>query len=88
MYCFDRIPPQLFALLATLLGILLTTALDENEQNSMGNFIVSIGQALLTNVSQAQGQQELVNNQNQLNDLSMQMDHLRNQIESLKKNYH
>ncbi len=53
---FDRIPPNQFALIAALLGILLNLDLDTDEQNSLGNFLVSIGQTMLTAAAQAANQ--------------------------------
>lgn len=52
--CFFSLPPAQFALLSALLGILLTESLDLDQQNSLGNFIVGVGQSLL--VAAAQGQ--------------------------------
>jgi len=53
MHNFDRIPPNQFALIAALLGVLLNLDLDADEQNSFGNFLVSVGQTMLTAAAQA-----------------------------------
>jgi len=72
---FFSIPPRQYALLSTLLGILLIGNLDLNQQNSLGNFIVNVGQAILTAAAQGQA---LQNN-------SSQDDRIRKKIEMLKK---
>lgn len=81
MLCFDSIPPDQFTLLATLLGILLANDLDVNEQNSLGNFIVSIGQSMLTLASQA----ENIKSQHENRDVRHQLDQLSSQLDSIKK---
>lgn len=85
MFNFDKIPPREFTLLATLLGILLTFSLDVNEQNSLGNFIVSIGQSLLTNAAQTTAQENLSMDQQQYSDICQKVDQLNAQLADLKK---
>jgi len=63
-------------LLASLLGILLIDNLDLDQQNALGNFIVGIGQSILTAAAQGQSLQ----NGDQQND-----DHIRQQVQLLKK---
>ncbi|WP_042317119.1 hypothetical protein, partial [Desulfofarcimen acetoxidans] len=48
------LPPQQFTLLSALIGILLINYLNINEQNSLGNFLVGIGQTLLTAAAQGE----------------------------------
>jgi hypothetical protein len=52
--CLFSLPPKQFVLLSSLIGVLLTENLDLNEQNSLGNFIVNVGQSIL--IAAAQGQ--------------------------------
>jgi hypothetical protein len=78
--CFFSLPPKQLALLSSLIGILLIDDLDLNQQNSLGNFIVNIGQAILTAAAQGQS---LQSNSSQ-NDNS-QKDDTRQQFEILKK---
>jgi len=85
MFLFDNIPPKQFTLLSTLLGLLLVDVLNENEQNSFGNFLVSMGQSLLTNVSQIQTQKSLADSQQQYQDLCNQISVLNSQLKELKK---
>ncbi|MCX7920603.1 MAG: hypothetical protein N3B21_01055 [Clostridia bacterium] len=73
--CFFSLPPKQFSLLSSLLGILLIDNLDLNRQNSLGNFIVNVGQAILTAAAQGQS----------LQSNSSQNDHIRQQIQMLKK---
>lgn len=54
MTYFDGIPPNRFALLAAVIGILLNLGLDANEQNALGNFLVTVGQTMLTVAAQSQ----------------------------------
>lgn len=62
--CFFSLPPKQFALLSSLIGILIIDKLDINQQNSLGNFLINVGQVILT--SAAQGQ--LIQSNNQQND--------------------
>lgn len=82
MKIFDFVPPRQFSLLATLLGLLLTFDLDENEQNSFGNFLVSIGQAVLTNVAQLSNQEAQYINKDEL---SKKVDNLCDELDQIKK---
>ena len=51
---FFSLPPKQFALLSSLIGILLTDNLNPDQQNALGNFIVNIGQVILTSAAQGQ----------------------------------
>lgn len=48
------LPPQQFALFSSVIGLILTENLNLDQQNSLGNFIVGLGQTIL--VAAAQGQ--------------------------------
>ena len=75
--CFFNIPPKQFSLLASILGLLLIDGLSADEQNSLGNFLVSMGQSILTSA----GQEQLISsNDDQDDDLSEQLDLLKKQI--------
>lgn len=52
--CFFSLPPKEFSLLSSMIGLLLIDNLDINQQNSLGNFLVGVGQALLTAAAQGQ----------------------------------
>lgn len=52
------LPPKQFSLLASLIGLLLIDGLDLGEQNSLGNFLVGVGQAILTAAAQEQALQD------------------------------
>lgn len=56
MYAFNKLPPNQFALLAAFLGVLLNFALNSEEKAALGNFIISIGQTMLTAQAQEQNQ--------------------------------
>lgn len=62
--CFFSLPPKQFSLLSSLIGIVLIDNLDTNQQNSLGNFLINVGQAILT--SAAQGQ--LIENKTKIDD--------------------
>lgn len=52
--CFFSMPPKQYALLSSLLGILFVENLDTDQQNSLGNFFVSVGSSMLAAAAQAQ----------------------------------
>ena len=69
------------SLLAIGLGFLLSSNIDNNKQNSLGNFLELMGQTLLTISAQnmvLQSSPSRIELQQQINDL-------RNQIQELKK---
>lgn len=57
---FFSLPPKQFTLLSTLLGIQMTENLNIDQQNTLGNFLVGVGTAILTSA----GQSELIKEQN------------------------
>ncbi|MGI6144444.1 MAG: hypothetical protein GX092_07020 [Clostridia bacterium] len=73
---FFMLSPKQLTLLSTLLGLLLIDNLDIKQQNSLGNFIVNVGQAIL--VAAAQG--EVLQSNNSGND-----DYYHRQIKILKE---
>lgn len=77
---FFKLPPEQFTLLAYLVGALLAQNLDANEQNSLGNFVEAVGQAILTIAAQEQLQQTQ-NNQQQICE---QVELIKKQIELLE----
>lgn len=81
VFNFDKIPPNQFALIAALLGVLLNLDMDVNEQNSFGNFLVSAGQAMLTAAAQATNQEAHPTKSNMLN----RIDQMSAELDSLKK---
>jgi hypothetical protein len=87
MFNFDKIPPNQFSLIAALLGVLLNLDLDTNEQNSFGNFLVSIGQTMLTAAAQATNQQAHPTKSSiclQIDQMSAQLDALKKQVENCR----
>lgn len=46
------IPPAEFALLSSIIGVIIAAPLELMEQQSIGNFLVSTGQSILTYYSQ------------------------------------
>ena len=49
-----NINPQVFSFLAVLVGSALIGDYDVNEQNSIGNWLILVGQFMLTNAAQQQ----------------------------------
>ncbi|MPM72261.1 hypothetical protein SDC9_119234 [bioreactor metagenome] len=95
---FSLAPVQ-YTLLSVFIGLLLIDRLDLSQQNSLGNFIVNVGQTILT--AAAQGQ--LLNESNQAaqkregppkdisyDDMRRQIELLKNQIDIIgkKTNHH
>lgn len=56
------LPPKQLTLVAVLLGFLLLDDLSANEQNTLGNFLMLIGQVLETSATQMQYLQGLQSN--------------------------
>lgn len=75
---FFSMPPAQFSLVGTLLGLLLAEGLDLNQQNSLGNFLVSAGQAMLTEAAQGATLQSSTtqNVRQQILNLKQQINHL------------
>lgn len=78
---FFNIPPEQFSLLAYIVGTLLSQNLNANEQNSLGNFVEAVGQAILTIAAQEQLQQSQDNNQQ----IYEQVELIKKQIEFLER---
>jgi hypothetical protein len=81
MYCLSRLSPNRFALLAAFLGVLFGFALNSEEKAALGNFIVSIGQAMLT----AQAQQEYQESVGEREDLGREIRELDARMEEIKR---
>lgn len=80
-----NIPPDEFALVAALLGVGIANKLDANEQNSIGNFLESVGQTILTISAQEQLQKALIDEQKHNEQLKIQIEIMEKQMELLKK---
>jgi hypothetical protein len=80
--CLFLLPPKQFSLLSSIIGILLIDELDLGEQNSLGNFIVSIGQTILTAAAQGQLLQD---NNSQNDDAAHEIEALKKQLSELEK---
>ncbi|NLK86494.1 MAG: hypothetical protein GX279_03270 [Clostridiaceae bacterium] len=51
---FCAFSPAQFVLLATVLGLLIARGIDDSEQESLGNFLATMGQVLQTAASQSE----------------------------------
>lgn len=57
-----NIEPQLYSWIACAIGSLLVDDFNSNEQNSFGNWLILVGQFILTNAAQ----QQLINGRNRV----------------------
>lgn len=84
---FFDLPPELMTAVATVLGFALLGGLTYNQQNSLGNFLMLIGQILEMSSAQKQlltanqPSQAVLQLQRQMADLQKQIDELRNLIQ-------
>ena len=51
--CLFNLPPWQFSLLSSLIGLVLTEGLDVDQQNALGNFLVNVGQNMMTSAAQS-----------------------------------
>lgn len=70
------LPPKTFTLVSVLLGFVLIDDLPADKQNSLGNFIILVGQVIATNATQ----QSYVDNQKP----DEEKEQMKNDIETLK----
>lgn len=52
--CFFSLPPKQYAILSSVLGVLLVDDLDIGQQIALGSFIAHLGSAMLTAAAQRQ----------------------------------
>lgn len=81
MFYFDKIPPESFTLIAAFLGVLIDTVTTTDERNAMGNFLVSVGQTMLTSAAQAINQEAI----SKQKDMLSRMNEMCAQLESMKR---
>lgn len=80
--CLLSLPPKQFALLSTIFGLLLLDDLSIDQKNALGNFIVSVGQTILTAAAQ---EQSLQTDNSKEDQMCEDIEDLKNQITLLKK---
>lgn len=84
-----HLDPQTYALSATIVGALIAPDLTINEANSIGNWLVLVGDYLLAFAGQkALIQSQQNNNQNlnnQINSIIMALQRMQEELEKLKK---
>lgn len=61
-FSFILLPPDDFILIATFLGLMISRNLSIDEQNALGNFLLTIGQTIVTFA----GQKEFLESQEEL----------------------
>ncbi len=82
--CLLSLPPKQFATLATLFGLLLIDDLSIDQQSALGNFLLSVGQTILTASAQEQSLQSC-DSQNDQVQVQNDIEDLKKEIASLKK---
>lgn len=80
--CLLSLPPKQFALLSTIFGLLLLDDLSIDQKNALGNFIVSVGQTILTAAAQ---EQSLQTDNSKDDQICEDIEDLKKQITLLKK---
>lgn len=83
--CIFSLSPQQFSLLASAIGVAMTHGLNLNEQNSIGNFIVSVGQSILTAAAAGAGQSKVKEDGQQNQRIQKQLQTLKSQLASLEE---
>lgn len=79
-YWFFSLPPEVMTALATLIGFALLDDMTADQQNSLGNFLMLIGQVLETSANQKQLLSDIEQNrlisqmQCEINELKRKMD--------------
>ncbi len=68
---FFNIPPGSFSVLASILGVGLAKNLNSDQQNSLGNFILSVGQSIVTFNAQQTLQQSKDDNQQMIDQIQL-----------------
>jgi hypothetical protein len=82
--CLLSLPPKQFAALSTIFGLLLLDDLSIDQQSALGNFLLSVGQTILTASAQAQSLESCNSQNNQVRD---DIEDLKKQIALLKKDH-
>lgn len=82
LQCFFSLPPIPFTLLSSIIGVLLIDDLTLDQQNSLGNFLVGVGQTILTAAAQGVTLKSAKPKNNHLN---QQIKALREQLDSLEE---
>lgn len=73
------LPPKQFTLVGVILGFLLIDDLSPAKQNSLGNFIILIGQIIEASSAQAQVIQNMINTK-QNNDMIQDLNKIKNML--------
>lgn len=82
---FSQSPEQI-SILAAVLGIVISENLNLEEQNSLGNFIESVGQIILTFNAQQQLLESKKAQEEKIKQLTCQVELLSNQMQQIKQN--
>ncbi len=86
---FCAFTPAQFVLLATVLGLVIASGIDESEQESLGNFLATMGQVLQTAASQSAYLEANCNSDqkalDKINELKQQIYDLENEIKGRHK---
>lgn len=76
-----ELPPKQFALIAAVIGVAISDNLSVDEKNALGNFIVSIGQSILTEAAQ----ESFLQGNNSDDNVGNEIEELKKELAQLKK---
>lgn len=80
--CLFSLPPKQFAIVSALFGVILSDDLDIDQKNALGNFLLNIGQTILTEAAQ---EQVLQSNDSKDDQIMEEIENLKKQVASLLK---
>jgi len=87
-----NIDPQSYSLSAAIIGALIAPDLTINEANTIGNWLVLVGDYLLAYAGQlslinSRNQQNDNQNQNQINSIIVTLQKMQQELDKIKKDY-
>ena len=78
--CFSNINPDALVLISSIISVLISQNLSNDEINVLGNVLTQIGSSLLTKAAQQQSLQSKEDLQNQIADIEKQLEKLKQQL--------
>lgn len=78
--CFSNINPDALVLISSIISVLISQNLSNDEINVLGNVLTQIGASLLTKAAQQQNLQSKEDLKNQIADIEKQLEKLKQQL--------
>lgn len=75
--CFSNINPDALVLISSIISVLISQNLSNDEINVLGNVLTQIGASLLTKAAQQQSLQSKEDLKNQIADIEKQLEKLK-----------